>query len=128
MVTCQKCQSTDVRVNNGNFASRKLEGEPSAVHEYNKNFFYCEKCENKWESTPEAERDYLDYVWLRDRTTLVARSMSEDGSYGPAQYIDSGELSRRIELGKKIISSYKHLLDLDPGEWHEIGQDSDIGN
>ena len=127
MVTCPKCQSTNIKVNNGNFARTKPEGERSAVHTHNKYFFYCEQCENKWESTPDEEKDYLDYVWLRDRTTLVVRDVAKDGSYGPAQHIDSGELSRRIELAKKIVATYKHLLDLDPGEWHEIEQDSRLG-
>lgn len=128
MVTCQRCQSTNVRVNNGNFARTKPEGERSAVHTNNKYFFYCEQCEDKWESTPEEERDYFEYARLRDRTTLVVRNVGKDGSYGPAQHIDSGELSLRVELAKKIVNSYKHLLDLDPGEWHEIEHDSRLGS
>ena len=128
MVTCQKCKSTDVKINNGNFARTKHEGEPSAKHAFNKYFFYCEQCENKWESTPDEERDYFEYVRLRERTILVVRDVGKNGSYGPAQHIDSGELSHRIELAKKIVASYRHLLDLDPGEWYEIERDSRLGS
>lgn len=127
MITCPNCQTTNVRVNNGNFARVKCEGEPAAKYIYNKFFFYCEDCEEKWESTPEAERDYFDYVALRDRTTPIVRTIRRGESYGPAQYIDPAELSRRIELAKKLILSYKHLLDLGAGEWYEIEQDSVLG-
>lgn len=128
MITCRRCQSTNVKVNNGNFARTKPEGARSAVHTHNKYFFYCEQCENKWKSTSDEERDYFEYVRLRDHTTLVVRDVGKDGSYGPAQHIDSDELSRRTELAKKIDTSYKHLLDLDPGEWHEIESDSKLGS
>ncbi len=124
MVICKNCNSMNVKVANGNFASAKPEGQPAVVHKFNKYFFHCWDCESNWESIPEAEKDYLDYVWLRDRTTLVARSMGSDGSYGPAQFIEASELMRRTELAKKIHGSYRHLLDLDPGEWHEIDQDA----
>ena len=124
MVICKECDSLDVRVNDGNFARTKREGEPSAVHTYNKKFFYCEQCESKWESTPEAEKDYLDYLWLKGRTTMLAHEMPRDGSYGPPAHIDGAELMRREELAKKLVESYRHLLDLAPDEWYEIEQDS----
>jgi hypothetical protein len=31
---------------------------------------------------------------------------------------------RRDELAKKIISSYKHMLDLSPEEWLNIEEDA----
>jgi hypothetical protein len=116
-----------VRVNNGNFARVKPEGAPSAKHTYDIRFFYCEQCESKWETTSESQRDYYDYLALRDRTTTMAHDMGKDGSYGPPQYLDGGDLILRAELAKKIASSYKHLLDLNPVEWHEIEEDSQTG-
>lgn len=124
MVTCLHCSSINVRVNNGNFAHVKPEGEPAAKYTYNKLFFFCERCENQWESTPDSEKDYLDYVWLRNRTEIPVRNMGADGSHGPPAYINAGELMRRGELAKKISSSYKHLLNLAPSEWHKIHQDA----
>ena len=123
MITCPKCNSMNVRVNSGNFARVKREGEPAYKHTYDIRFFYCEDCENKWETTPESQRDYYDYVALRDRTMFFANGMGNDGSYGPTNNIDSVDLMRKTELARKIVASYRHLLDLDPAEWYELEQD-----
>jgi len=107
-----------------NFAHVKREGEPSAKFLYNKYSFYCHDCMNQWESIPEAEKDYFEYVDLRNRTNIIVRDMGKDGSFGPAQQIDFGELSRRKELARKIMDSYQHMLNIDPGEWYELAQDA----
>jgi len=107
-----------------NFARVKPEGQPAEKHEYDIYSFFCFDCEHQWESDPQVQKDYLEYLWLRDRTSLVARDMKPNGDYGPAPFIDSSELTRRNELAKKIINSYKHTLDLSPSEWYKIGQDA----
>jgi hypothetical protein len=122
MVFCKNCKSINVKVANANFASVKPEGQPSAKQSENKFFFHCWNCESDWESNQEAYQDYYEYDALRGRTTMVAHDM-KPGMKIEAQYIDSNELMRRHELAKKIISSYKHLLDLKPGEWYDIEQD-----
>ena len=124
MVTCSKCNSINVKVSSMDFATAKPEGMPADKHTLNKFSFWCYECNNTWISDPQSQRDYLDYVWLRDRTTMVVRDMGKDGSYHPSSIIDSGELMRCDELAKKIISSYKHMLDLPPEEWLSIEEDA----
>jgi|SRR3989338_10430212 len=123
MVHCLNCKSTKVKVTNANFASVKLERQPSAKQTENKCFFHCWDCESDWESKPEALDDYYEYEALRGRTKLVAHDM-RPGVKIEAQYINPDELMKRHELAKKIVDSYKHLLDLKPGEWFDIEQDA----
>lgn len=106
------------------FARVKPEGIPAEKHTLSKFSFWCHDCDHTWVSDPQSQRDYLDYVWLRDRTTMVAHDMGKDGSYQPSPTIDGEELMRRDELAKKIISSYKHMLDLPPEEWLSIEEDA----
>ena len=124
MVICENCSSTDVRVNNGNFARTKPEGAPAAKHTYDIRFFYCEQCTSQWETTAESQRDYYDYVALRERTKIILRDVPKSGIIDPAQHLEFDDLVRRTELAKKISTSYRHLLDLDPGEWHKIALDA----
>ncbi len=48
----------------------------------------------------------------------------KDGNYGSAPYIDQSDLLRRDEIAKILVTSYKHLLDLSPSEWHNIKLDA----
>ncbi|KKP78412.1 MAG: hypothetical protein UR77_C0003G0019 [Candidatus Nomurabacteria bacterium GW2011_GWC2_35_35] len=124
MVTCPNCKLKKVKVVHMNFASLKPEGQPAKKQEYDTYSFFCFDCEHQWESDPQVQKDYLEYLWLRDRTSMIARDMNSDRSYGPAPFIDSSELTRRNELAKKIVNSYKHALDISPSEWYKIEQDS----
>lgn len=124
MIRCSNCESINVRVSNGNLPSVKPEGQPSAMCTYNRNLFYCRNCENKWESIPEAEQDYSEYIQLCYRTRIVSRDLKRDGGYGPALNICPEELSQQKDLAKKIVSTYKHVLNIDCGEWHDIEQDA----
>lgn len=123
MVHCLNCKSTNVKVSDANYAHVKLEGQDSSVHTEIKYYFHCWNCESDWESSTEADKDYYEYDALKGRTTLVAHNMSP-GTKIEAQYIDPKELMRRHELATKIVNSYKHLLDLNPGEWFYIEQDA----
>ena len=123
MAYCLNCKSTNVKVADANFTELKLEGQLAAKHTESKYYFHCWNCESDWESDPEAQRDYYEYDGLRNSTTFVAHSMKPSGKI-EAQYINPDELLRRHELAKKIISSYRHLLDLSPGEWFGIEQDA----
>ena len=124
MITCKNCKSKNVKVVHMNFASAKPEGQPAAKHEYDKYSFFCFDCEQKWESDAQVQKDYLEYLWLRDRTSIPVRDMNPNGNYGPTPFIDSSELTRRKELAKKIFDSYKHTLDISPSEWYKIEQDT----
>jgi hypothetical protein len=123
MVTCPNCNLTDIRIANGNFASVKLEGQPSAKYTYDKKLFHCRDCEKNWESTPEVEKDYNEYIRLSNLTTISVQDFKDDGSYEQPQYIDDDE-TLRTELAKKIVSSYKHILNLNPEEWLKIEKDA----
>ncbi|MDB4992125.1 MAG: hypothetical protein JWL75_370 [Parcubacteria group bacterium] len=124
MVICPHCKSRNVSVNNGNFARVKPEGIPAAKHTYDIRFFYCEACEEKWESTPESQSDYYDYVRLRDRTQMSAQEVRPGETYIVGPHIEPGELMRRGELAVKIVDLYTSVLDLSPSEWHEIHLDA----
>src|SRR3990167_11360564 len=124
MITCKNCKSKNVKVANMNFASLKKEGQPAEKQGEEKYSFFCFYCEQQWESDPQAQKDYLEYMWLKGRTSTVARDMNPSGDYGPASFIDNSELTRRNELAKKIINSYKHTIDLSPSEWYKIEQDT----
>lgn len=111
MVICPQCKSINVRVANGNFARTKGEGQPSAKHSYTKLLFHCWDCEHNWESTPEAEKDYFEYVHLRSRTEIAAGDLGKDGSYQVGPTIDSGETSRRIEYEYSATPFYQQKLN-----------------
>ena len=124
MIKCKKCSSTDVKVKDLNCASRKREGESTVKHTYNKKEFHCRNCDDVWMSIPEAEKDYYEYVDLCNQTTVAVRDVKKDSSYGPPTRIVPEELLRRIELAKIIVGSYEHVLDLDPGEWCDLEEDT----
>lgn len=125
MLWCQNCGSTKVKVTNLNFTKLKPEEEAAIKYSHNKDSFYCQNCEKQWESIPEAEETYLEYVSLRNKTQLVAYNVQDyKNSPLPIQNINHEELIRRHELAKKISDCYKHLLDISPKEWHELEQDN----
>ena len=103
-----------------NFARIKLEGSPATKGNDERYSFFCLDCESAWESDPQVKKDYYEYLWLKDRTTLIVRDFGENGSYGPSQDIDINEMMRMEQLAKKISTSYTHLLDINPAEWHDI--------
>lgn len=124
MVHCLNCKSTKVKVFDANFAELKPEGQPAVKHSGSKFLYHCWNCNNDWESIPEAEQDYFEYDALKSRTTFVVNEVKPGKSIGPAAYIKPDELLRRHELAKKLVDSYKHVLDLKPGEWFDIEQDA----
>lgn len=54
---------------------------------------------------------------------MFAQDMSPGRKIEP-QYINPDELMKRHELARKIVNSYRHVLDLKPGEWFDIEQDA----
>lgn len=125
MVWCKNCKSIKVKVNNLNFAEAKAEGEPSVKYTYNKFSFFCHDCENQWESIPEAEEIYFRYVDLKAKTQLTVYDVNEyKNSPLPIVPLSIVDLTKRKELAKEIIEHYRHVLDIDPGEWYEIKQDA----
>ena len=124
MVICLNCKSRDVKIGDDNFARRKLEGGDYAIGKKSGSTFHCQKCGESWESIPEAEGDHSEYIQLRDRTAMMVQDVGVGGSHSPPPSINANELMRRSELAKKIIALYKHVLDLDPGAWHDIELDA----
>lgn len=124
MVQCKNCKSIKVIVRNGNFASRKNEGEPAQVHEFNKEYFLCEICEDSWESDGKGEKLYFEYLDLRRLTPTSVGNMGVDGSYSIAPHIDWNNLVRRKELAKILSELHRHDLNLSAGDWWEIDQDA----
>jgi len=122
MITCQKCRSINIKVSSLNFARVKLEGQPAFKHHYNKYSFYCSDCNNQWESVPEAEKDYHEYLDLCSKNTILSQDLKEDGGYGQTRQINYDELEKEKVLAKKIVSSYKHVLNINPSEWHNLEQ------
>lgn len=102
------------------FASVKVEGVPAEKHTLNKYSFWCDDCGTTWISDPQSQRDYFDYVWLRDRTEMIANEMGKDGSIRMSPAINGDELMRCAELANKIITSYKSTLPLPMDEWIRI--------
>lgn len=124
MVTCPQCKSTDVKVNDINFA-RALKADGSAhKHTYDQKAFYCRKCEFQWQTTLESDKAYWDYVHLKAKTAMGTGNGNTDGSYGPAPAIDHNDISLRKEFAKRLIGSCAHLLDLPASEWWDIEQDA----
>jgi hypothetical protein len=124
MVNCQKCRSVNVKVEGLNFAKLKIEGIPAEKGNEEKYSFLCFDCGSSWVSEPQVRKDYYEYLWLKGRTDLIVRDVGARGTYGPPQHIDKDEMMKRAELAKKISSSYTHVLDIDPGEWHDIHLDA----
>ena len=124
MVYCLGCNSINVKISDGNFASVKPEGQPAVKQEHDKNFFYCWDCGSDWESIHGAKDEYFEYLRLRDRTSIVARDLHRGGSYEPAPLINGMELLRRGELARKIFASYRHVLDISYSEWFLIKKDA----
>ena len=122
MVYCKNCKSINVKVSDLNFARIKPEGQHTVKHKHNKYSYFCWDCKHDWKSIPEVEQDYHRYLWLRDRTKMIARDM-KDGSI-QEKYINSNELLERKELARKITKEYKHLLNISPGDWYDIEEDS----
>ncbi len=123
MIKCKNCQSVNVKVSDLNFAKIKPEGWPAAKYTYDKYSFLCLDCNQVWESEPESQKDYYDYMCFRDRTTLVAHKMEKNKKI-IAQHINLDDMEQRARLSKKIVNSYKHLLDLPPEEWYAIERDA----
>jgi hypothetical protein len=125
MVICPNCKSIKVKVLDLNFAHLKKEGEPADKNPVMDKQFYCEICHHGWCFDPESEKLYLEYIQLKNETTLVVQDMKRGGKYHP-QYIDMDKLTKRKDIARRIVSSYQHVLDINPGEWYELHQDASI--
>ena len=124
MTICKNCKSINVRVGNLDFAKAKPEGVVAAKYDGPNHDFYCDDCRSQWQSGPEDWKLYYEYKNLAYKNKLTAHNMPADGSY-QVQYLGEPiELDRIRELAKILLSSYRHLIVLNPGEWHEIEQDS----
>jgi hypothetical protein len=97
MVICSNCGSRKVTVNNGNFAARKREGQPSQKHTHNTYYFYCHDCEEQWESDPQAERDFFEYSDLEQRTRMRVRDHKPGGGHGTPPNIQPSDIPKRRE-------------------------------
>jgi hypothetical protein len=124
MVYCSKCNSINIRVHDLGFAKKIQDGQLAPKFENSKQQFICDSCNHSWFSDPEAEKLYFEYVGLKERTTLVAKTMKPGGTY-TAQYINPQELMRRGELAKILFLKYKSYLDISPEEWYNIEFESD---
>lgn len=120
MVRCKNCKSLNVRVGNLDFAQVKPEGMPAAKYDGPNHDFYCWDCESQWQSGPKDWEPYFEYKNLVHKNRLIAHDMPSDGSY-QVQYLgEPAEFDRIKELAKILVSSYQHLIVIDPSEWHEI--------
>ncbi len=124
MVTCKDCKSINVDFKNLDFAKAKPEGFPATKYTGRHDSFYCFDCQSQWKSGPEDWKLYYEYQALIPKTTSVAYTMPANGSY---QVQDMGTISdyqKRKDLAKKLVLSYKHLLNLESVIWHDIEQNS----
>lgn len=102
------------------FAAVKPAGMPAEKHTLNKYSFWCTDCNDTWVSDPQSQRDYLDYVWLREKTTMITNDMNKVGNIRISPMIDPNELIRCSDLADKILSSYRNILPLPMDEWVRI--------
>ncbi|MEZ4211110.1 MAG: hypothetical protein R3B39_02380 [Candidatus Paceibacterota bacterium] len=123
MVTCKKCNSISVKVSDLNFATVKPEGQPAAKIGHTKKEFYCHSCGEIWMFDLECERLYFEYLDLKRKTMMFVQDLRSLNKI-PPPHIESHDLMRRNELAKKLVTGYKHMLDIDPGEWHELEQEA----
>lgn len=125
MVQCKNCKSIKVIVRDGNFAKRKREGEPAEKYEYNKLYFTCETCEDSWESSPEGEKLYYEYLDVKSKTHIPVLDINKTGNYPPPPHVRIEDLMRKTEISKILLAEHLHDLNLSPSDWFEIKQDAE---
>ena len=106
------------------YARTKPEGMAAAKYSGPHDSFYCWDCKVQWESNPKDWELYYEYKVAVEKTTLVAHNMSPDGGYQVQTLGDMPDFEKRERLAEELVSSYRHLLNLDAGEWFEIEQDT----
>ncbi len=122
MVTC-KCGSINVDIKNLDYARVKPEGAPAAKYTGRHDSFYCYDCRSQWKSEPEDWKVYNEYQSLVNKNRVIAHDMPADGSYQSQEMGTPEEYDRQKELAKELVTSYKHLLNLEAGVWFDIEQD-----
>lgn len=125
MVICPSCKSIEIKIADQNFARKKPEGQPAVKTELSKQQFYCWTCAHAWNSNPESEKLYAEYVNLKGKTTLVVHDMHSGKKMEP-QYLDVDKMMRKTAIAKELVASHKHTLDVDPGEWYDLEQEAQL--
>lgn len=123
-VKCKNCSSLEVRVGSLDFARTKMEGQPASKYNGPNYDFYCHGCESQWQTGPESWVLYYEYRNLASQNKMTASTMSNDGSYGPANNSVPASWNRQTEIAKLLVASYYGLIVLSPSEWAEIEEDA----
>ena len=125
MVFCKNkdCNSILVKVSDLNFALVKPEGEPAAKAGLTKKEFYCQSCGEIWMFDPKVESLYFEYRDLKNKTMMVAQDVDATKRI-EVPYISVNDLMRRTEIAKDLVTNYKHMLDLEPGDWYDLEQEA----
>lgn len=126
MVTCKNCKSINVNIQNLDFARAMSEGSSAVKYTGPHNDFYCQDCETQWQSGPQDWEPYYEYQDLVSKTEMFAHNMSPSGKYQTQEVGSFADFEKREILAKELVSSYKHLLDLEAGIWFDIEKDTKL--